>query len=153
MIRLIAAIDQKRGLSRNGQIPWDIPQDKARFRQLTHDANVLIGRVTYGSISNSIGKNKYIISHRKINPTPGAVLVSDLDKFIKGFNKDLWVIGGAATYSETIKYADELYLTLIDADFNCDKFFPEYTNFQLKKTEGPFIKNGLSFSYQLLTRL
>lgn len=156
MIRLIAAIDNNRGIAKADRIPWNLSSDKARFRKLTLDygANVLMGRKTYDQMGDYLlNKHAYVASHMQIKLRPNITLVNDLDKFVANFKNDLWVIGGAGVYQSTIKYADELYLTIVDKDFNCDQFFPEYQDFKLAKEEGPYSENGLSFNYQLLIRL
>ncbi|HEY1645388.1 MAG TPA: dihydrofolate reductase [Candidatus Saccharimonadales bacterium] len=156
MIRLIAATDNKRGLAKNGQIPWNLPADKTRFRTLTleHGATVLMGRATYEQMGDYLKDHSgFVVSHSQLQLPANYQLVSDLDSFMAGSKEDLWVIGGAAIYAGTIKYADELYMTIIEADFNCDQFFPDYSGFKLKSSEDPLLENNLKFSYQLLTRV
>ena len=155
MIRIIAAIDNKRGLAKDGQIPWNLPKDVARFRKLTqsYGANVLMGRKTYELMGSQLKKRTdYIVSSSQIELPEGCTLVKDLDSFLENFNRDIWIIGGAEIYRSSLKYADELYLTNIDADFNCDKFFPDYSDYKIKDIDGPYTENGLNFSYQLLMR-
>jgi dihydrofolate reductase len=155
VIRLIAAIDKKRGLAKNGQIPWKLPDDIARFRQLiqTHEGNALMGRKTYELFTSPLKtKHTFILTHQNLNLPKNTSLVNDLDKFILSFKADIWVIGGAEVYARTIKYADELFLTLVEGDFNCDQFFPDYSDFKLKQESGPYHQNDLSFYYQTLTR-
>lgn len=155
MIRLIAAIDQNKGLAKDHRIPWDLPKDKARFRQLTltHGANVLMGSTTYRQMSSDYLSLRqcYVVSHhnQKLN---NAILINDLKDFLAKFKQDLWIIGGAAIFEASIGQADELYLTLINKNFNCDQFFPDYGEFKLVKVDGPFNYHGLTFNYQLLTR-
>ncbi|MEI9913413.1 MAG: dihydrofolate reductase [Candidatus Saccharibacteria bacterium] len=59
---------------------------------------------------------------------------------------------GQVIFAATINVADELYLTLVDGDFNCDQFFPEYNNFKLQDTDGPYSENGLNFSFKLYAK-
>lgn len=155
MIRLIAAVDNKNGLARDGLMPWDIPADLKRFRKLTktHGANVLMGKKTYQPIGHAlVGRTTYVLTrHPKANPPKNVIIVSDLDKFIAEFDQDLWVMGGAQLFALTLSQADEIYLTIIDHDFNCDIFFPDYKKrFEVVSSEEPIVQNGLSFTYQLL---
>jgi dihydrofolate reductase len=59
--------------------------------------------------------------------------VGSLDQLATDYpHEDIWVIGGAAVYAETIAEADELLLTQVAGDFDCTKFFPPYqTEFRL----------------------
>jgi dihydrofolate reductase len=78
-------------------------------------------------------------------------LVHDLEKFLDDFqDKDLWVAGGAKVFEQVIRLgkADELYITHIDADFDCDQFFPDYDNdFTLAEQTKPHSQSGLTFVY------
>jgi dihydrofolate reductase len=155
MIRLIAAIDSNRGLAKNNQIPWKIPQDVARFRKLTltHGGRVLVGSTTYTQMGDYFsGHQTYVVSHQDLKLPNGHTLVKDPSSFLKDWREDIWVIGGAGIYASSIKYADELYLTIVSGNFNCDKFFPEYKDFKVNVKEPEITDNGFTFNYQLLTR-
>ncbi len=81
----------------------------------------------------------------------------DLEEFLKNHDdKDLWVVGGAAVFSQVIEagYADELYVTRIEADFGCDQFFPAYEkDFKLVSQSETHVQNGFTFSYALYTKI
>ena len=157
LIRLIAALDSKNGIAAGGHMPWHIPADLARFNDLTtsHGANILIGNNTYRSIGHALAnRHNYVLTHNNDQIMKDAVAVNDLNKLINNFHGDLWVIGGEQVYAQTINFADELYLTIIDHDYHCDQFFPDYrTSFLLVSSEGPYSHNGIHFSYQLLEKI
>jgi dihydrofolate reductase len=152
MIRLIAAIDCHRGLARHGILPWSIPEDEQYFTDQTkqHGGDVLTGAKTFKQTYHGplTDRHNFILTH-DATPIPGVTLVHDLDKFLQEFHdKDLWVAGGATVFAATIKSADELYLTHIDADFGCDQFFPEYEQqFKPVGRSEPHEQNGFHFSY------
>ncbi|MGB7050299.1 MAG: dihydrofolate reductase, partial [Acidimicrobiales bacterium] len=129
MIRLIAAIDEKRGLSTDTGIPWRLPGDVAHFRQLTVNGTVLMGRSTYDEFAAPMLDRKNVVLTRSPDGIrAGFQAVEDLDSFLatqRGSEK-LWVIGGAAVYAESIGHAEELYLTRVAGDFDCTKFFPPF---------------------------
>ncbi|HEX4774232.1 MAG TPA: dihydrofolate reductase, partial [Candidatus Saccharimonadales bacterium] len=128
MIRLISAIDHKRGLAKHGYMPWYIPQDEQYFTDQTKSfgSNVLSGGVTFRDTYHGrplVDRQNFILT-RDLTPIPGATAVNDLTKFLEEFkDKDLWVAGGATVFKQVIglDYDIELYLTLIDADFRCDQ--------------------------------
>lgn len=154
MIRLIAAIDRERGIAKHGAIPWHIPEDAAFFDSETKKfgGNVLSGGVTfrvgYGGHPLAERQN-YILTHDS-QPIEGATVVRDIAQFLKEFEGDLWVAGGAAVFQEVMKLgrADELYLTHVDAIFGCDRFFPEYEDIftQIEQSE-PHEQNGFTYTY------
>jgi dihydrofolate reductase len=129
MIKLIVALDRKRGIAKHGIMPWYIPEDEEFFTKMTktYGANVLSGAATYKTYSGPLkDRQNYVLTHDK-TPIEGAIAVSNLESLIKDSKMDnLWIAGGANVFNQVIDqgYADELYLTQIDADFNCDLFFP-----------------------------
>ena len=155
MIRLIAAIDRRRGLAKQGAMPWHIPEDERYFTEQTktHGGHVLTGGVTFREAYKSkplAGRHNYILTH-DTTPIEDAVLVHDLAVFLEDFkDRDLWVAGGTQVFEEIIRAgkADELYLTHIDANFDCDQFFLPYKdNFKLAELSAPHHQNGLTFRY------
>lgn len=153
MIRLIAAIDRKRGIAKNGGMPWNIPEDEQFFTDQTKSlgGHVLTGGITFREAYKSkplAGRHNYILT-RDTAPIEGAVVVNDIQKFLTEFKDDLWVSGGARVFEEVMNAgkADELYLTLIDADFGCDTIFPEYDHFELIEQGEPREQNGFHFVY------
>lgn len=155
MIRLIAAIDRKRGIAKHGYLPWHIPEDEKFFtdQTKTYGGHVLTGGVTFRNTYKGRplkDRHNYILT-RDPQPIENATVVNDLDKFLKEFEgKDLWVAGGSEVFEEIMKAgkADELYLTLIDADFGCDQLFPEYeTAYKPVEQSEPREQNGFRFAY------
>ena len=160
MIRLIAAIDRQRGIAKNGIQPWSIPLDEVYFTEntKTYGGNVLTGGTTFRAAYDSkplAGRQNYILTHDE-SEIKGATAVNDLDKFLAEFaDRDLWVAGGAAVFTQVIQAgkADELYLTHINADFGCDQFFPKYTDgFHMVEQGEKQDQNGFNFSYVLYAR-
>lgn len=155
MIRLIAAIDSRRGIARNGQIPWDLPSDRAYFNSQTlkFGGNILMGHTTFNTLRGSlVGITDYVVSHSLIKLPGSVVLVNDIESFLNNFKEDLWVIGGEGIYALTIGKAQELYLTNIESDFNCDQFFPSFSGFKLKSFDGPKKENNQTFNFEVFER-
>jgi dihydrofolate reductase len=155
MIRLIAAIDRSRGIAKNGVMPWKIPEDEQYFtdQTKTFGGNVLSGGRTFREAYHNkplAGRNNYILTRRN-DDLPGATVVHDLGQLLEDFeDKDLWVSGGAEVFAEVMAAgrADELYLTHIDADFGCDRFFPEYEKAYDQVEKGEVREqNGFRFYY------
>lgn len=150
MIRLLAAIDEKRGLAKNGLIPWKLPTDSKRYRELmsSKGGNILVGKTTFNQMEGLLDNlNVYVASKSDDNIT-NAVVIKDIDQFLTEFEDDLWVIGGAGVFAASIGYADELFLTEVGGDFDCDIFFPEYKNDFIEKNRSEsFSENGVYFSF------
>jgi dihydrofolate reductase len=154
MNRLIVAMDRKRGMAKGGILPWYIPEDEQYYDKSTrsYGGNVLMGSTTFKTIGAQPmpGRQNYVLTRDK-TPMDGVEAVNDLDRFLKDFqDKDLWIIGGANIFSQVIQAgeADELYITHIEAFFNCNQFFPEYEqNFRLVEKSDLHEQNGFIFTY------
>jgi dihydrofolate reductase len=154
MIRHIVAFDTKQGIAKGGIQPWYIPDDEAFFQAETkkYGGKVLMGARTYVAIKHPLRERENFVLTHDATPIPGAVVVNDLRKFLAEFQGDLWIIGGAEVFAQTLDVADELYITKIEADFRCDRIYPEYeSKFGLSKQGAPKIQNGFRYQYEVYT--
>ena len=113
MIRLIAAMDSQQGIATAAGIPWKLPGDSAYFREQTSRGLILMGRATYNEFAAPLhGRENFVLSAQPGPLRAGFEAVSSLDQ-LRGSHpeEDVWVIGGAAVYAETISEAQELLIT------------------------------------------
>ena len=137
---IIAAIARNRVIGKNGKLPWHIPEDLARFKQLTTGHSVIMGRRTFDSLDNQLpNRIKIVITSRVIN---GVKSYPSLDFALQALKneKEVFVIGGGRVFADAIGLADELRLTLVDREVEGDTFFPPYQeilrkHFQLRQEE------------------
>jgi dihydrofolate reductase len=152
MIRHIVAIDTKRGIAKDGVQPWKLPKDEAYFGEMTRQfgGKVLMGATTFKVIGIVLPDRKNFVVTRDEGPSvAGVTAVHDIDAFLKE-NPEVWVIGGASIYQQTLERADELYITEIDADFGCDVFYPDFSELFMLSQEGELQEeNGLNFRYNI----
>ena len=150
MIKILAAIDKNRGLAKGNSLPWSLPNDVKRYRELmkTEGGNVLIGRTTYMQMKNVLGDNKVFLATTSIDSMDGEEIVKDINHFLSEYNGDLWVIGGAKVFENSLPYVNELILTRIDGDFDCNVFFPEFEDkFEEYSKEEPITENGITYQF------
>ncbi len=128
MIRLIAAIDSRRGLATDSGIPWNLPGDSAYFREKTSSGLIVMGRATYDEFAAPLHDRENFVFSPHHDPAAPGLCGRDEPRPARAAHpgEDVWVIGGAAVYAETIGQADELLLTQVTGDFGCTKFFPPY---------------------------
>lgn len=133
---MIAAIGKNRELGKNNGLLWHIPEDAKYFKDKTTGHAIIMGRKTFESFPKMLPNRVHIIvTHDKNYKVPEGCFVFDsIEKAIefgKSIEKEeLFIIGGAQIYALGMKYADKLYLTLVDAEFpDADAFFPEYKEF------------------------
>lgn len=134
-ISMIAAMSENRVIGRNNRLPWDIPEDLNRFREITRGHPVIMGRKTYESIGRLLPERLNIIITRDPNyKVEGAIVTHKLtDAIVYAESKErreIFIIGGAEIFAQAMSIADKLYLTIIHAAIEGDTFFPDYSRFQ-----------------------
>jgi dihydrofolate reductase len=155
MIRLIAAMDSQRGIATAAGIPWKLPGDSAYFREKTEHGLILMGRATYNEFDAPLhGRDNFVLTTGSGALRDGFQVVGGLDQLRTSHpGEDIWVIGGAAVYAETISEADELVLTEVIGDFSCTKFFPPFTDdFRLTTRGDDRQDGGITYRFETWQR-
>jgi dihydrofolate reductase len=157
-ITLIAAMAQNRVLGKNNQLIWHIPNDLKHFKELTQGHTVIMGRKTYESMGRPLPKRTNIVISRQANyGAPGCTVVSNLEKALALATADAqpFIIGGAEIYKLALPHADKMELTLIEAEFEGDTFFPEFSDdqWQLVADEKQTADAKNPYPYRFLTYL
>lgn len=155
MIRTIAAIDQKMGVATDKGIPWDLPDDKKYFRDKTAGSLIVMGYRVYQEREQPFpDRQNYVVIRPGTSLRNGFLAIIDIKDFIKSHQNDnVWIIGGAAIYQLTINDVSELYITQIEADFKCTKFFPDFhDSFNLDYKSEPQQQNNLNFYFEIWKR-
>ncbi len=129
---IIAAIALNRVIGKNGMLPWRIPKDIAHFKKLTTNHAVLMGRKTYESINKPLPKRRNIVLSSK--PIKGVETYSSLTNALEALKNEekVFIIGGGLLFNSTLDLVDELYLTIIQEEFEGDTFFPPYEEYVKK---------------------
>ena len=156
MIRLIAAIDLRRGIATNSGIPWKLPGDTAYFHDKTSTGLILMGWATYNEFAAPLHERDNFVLTSGPGPLRTGFRATDsLDKLVtENPDEDIWVIGGAAVYAETMTEADELLLTQVIGDFDCTKFFPPYqTEFRLVTQSNDRQDGAINYRFETWGRL
>jgi dihydrofolate reductase len=158
IIILIAAIDKNRALGKDGDLLWKISDDLKRFRELTRGHPVIMGRKTWESLPTQVrpmpGRTNIVITRQMDYQAPGATVVSSIADALAAAKAapgadEAFVIGGGTIYTESLPFADRLYLTLIDAQKEGDAFFPPYKDEFTKETfhEERVSPDGIHYSW------
>jgi dihydrofolate reductase len=163
ILSLIVAMSQNRVIGQEGKLPWYLPADLKRFRQLTTGHSVIMGRKTFQSILARLGKplpdRKNIILTRNHDfSAPGCLLVTSLNEALQAAEgEEVFVIGGAQIYDLALPQVQRLYLTLLQTDLKGDTYFPELTAAEWKQISRENFpadeKNPFPYSFILYERL
>ncbi len=125
-LSLIVATDRRNGIGINNTLPWRLPEDLAFFKRTTSGHAIIMGRKTFDSIGRPLPNRRNIVVTR--NPAwthEGVQRAGSLDEAVRlAGDGEVFVIGGAQIYVEAIRVAERLIVTEIDANYECDAFFP-----------------------------
>ena len=143
-ITLVAAIASNNVIGKENSLPWNIPEDLKRFKQMTSGHTILMGRKTFDSIGRPLPNRQNIVMTKDKNfEQEGIKVVNDFDEaleLIKESNEDVFVIGGSKIYELFEPVANSLAITRILKDFEGDAFFPNinWDLWQIEKEENFF---------------
>jgi dihydrofolate reductase len=129
-VTLIAALDCNYAIGRDRVMPWHLPDDLKRFKQLTLGKPVLMGRKTALAIGRALpGRRNLVLTRGDSVPFAGQEVVDSIDSALSAVTgeKELCVIGGGEVYALALPYATRLRLTLVGAEVQgADAFFPAF---------------------------
>jgi dihydrofolate reductase len=156
VIACVVAHSSNRVIGRDGDLPWHLPADMKRFRELTSGHAVVMGRKTYESLPERFrplpNRRNLVLSRDPAYAAPGAEVFPDLASALAACAGDCFVIGGGATYEQALSVADRVYATEIDAHVDGDAFFPELAGWRAIEASGPEIENGHTFTFRTYER-
>lgn len=123
---MIAALDRDRVIGSEGQLPWRLPDDLARFKALTLGKPIVMGRKTWDSVGKPLPKRTNIVLTRGDRAIEGAIVVHDVEAALRaaGDAPEVWIIGGGAIYELFLPIATHLELTHVEANVSGDARFP-----------------------------
>jgi len=127
MITIIAAVAANNALGKDNQLIWHLPADLKRFKKVTSNHHIIMGRKTYESLGKPLPNRVNIIITRNLNyVAEGCIVVNSLSEAIEAAKNDPnpYILGGAEIYNQAMDIADKLDLTFVHHKFEADAFFP-----------------------------
>ena len=130
-VTVVAAVARNGVIGVDGGLPWRLPEDLRRFKELTLGHVLVMGRKTYESIGHPLPGRSTIVVTRSASWDPGSAEVrvaggvSDAIAAAAWLDSNVFVVGGAQVYAEALPLADRLELTWVDAEPEGDTTFPE----------------------------
>jgi dihydrofolate reductase len=151
---IVVAMAKNRVIGRGQTIPWDLPEDRKHFVQVTKGHAIIMGRATYESIGRPLPKRRNIVVSRQVGlEIEGVEVVGGLREAIALARTDddaPRVIGGAQIYLEALPLATRIYLTELDSEVDGDVWFPELTSEEWVVSE---TRRGDGATYSTLDRV
>jgi len=114
----------------DGDIPWHIPGEQRRFKELTMGGTVIMGRKTWESLPERVrplpGRDNIVVTRRADYAAPGARVVHSVGEALAAADptRQAWCMGGGELYAQMIGLASRLEVTEVDLDAPGDAFAP-----------------------------
>lgn len=145
--------DKNYGIGKRNGLLFRLPKDMAFFRQSTKGHVVAMGENTLLSFPNQKplpNRTNIVLSQDPTHEYENVVNVHSFDKFLRKIEEfkngdDVFIIGGASIYRQTLPYVDEVWLNKVDADGEAEMFFvnmDDQSDFSLVLSGDPIEDNG-----------
>jgi dihydrofolate reductase len=147
-ISIFAALSDNNVIGVKGTLPWYIPDDFKRMKEVTTGHAIIMGRKTYESIGRILPRRVNIIITRdpKYRVDGGIICSSLTDALLearKHEKDEIFIFGGGQIFEQALPITDKLYLTIVHKEIEGDTYFPDYSAYTKKVYE----KNGTSNEY------
>lgn len=151
-LSIIAAVARNGVIGIENRLPWRLPEDLRHFKRLTLGHHLIMGRKTYESIGRPLpGRVTIILTRDPGYRAEGCLTAGSIEDALRlcGDDPEVFVVGGAELYAQSLPRADRLYLTEIDADFAGDAYFPGLDRLQWAEvSREPHVSDtGLAYAF------
>ncbi len=134
IISMIAAMGSNRVIGKNNDIPWHLPDDFQYFKDSTKGHYVLMGRKNFESLPPRFkplpDRPNVVITRNKQYEAKGAQVVYSLEEALQvaeiAGEEEVFIIGGGEIYRLGLEFAERIYLTEIESEYEGDTYFPEF---------------------------
>jgi len=151
---LVACVAKNGVIGNEGKIPWDLPTDMKRFKELTTYQAVVMGSKTFESIGKPLpdrmnivlSKSKDLL-HYDPNFTGEVVVVQRKEAaLVLGRSRaNTYIIGGEEIYNLFMEDADKIYLSVLPIDYEGDAYFPDIDPTKWKVSNSELVKDGSTY--------
>lgn len=148
-------MSQNRVIGAGGRLPWQLPGELQRFKQLTIGQTLLMGRKTFEAIGRPLpGRRTIVLSRTPGYRSEGATVVSDLPAGLAAADSDeLFICGGGEIYRQTLPLVERIYLTELQREISGDTFFPTIPAEQFKVIRRLLLAEAAgTYSFSILQR-
>ena len=154
MLSLIVAHSRNRVIGKDGRLPWRIPGELKRFRELTMGHAVIMGRKSYEEIGKPLpGRFNIVVSASRTFEGEDLVTARNLEEALAlAGDKKIFIAGGGQIFAQMIDKVDVMYITEIDARIEGDAYFPEMDYFKFDRVLEKHVDGDLPYDYVTYTR-
>lgn len=149
MVNMIVAVSKNNCIGVDNHMPWHEPRDLAYFKEKTLNKPIIMGRKTFESIGRPLpGRENLVLTRDPGYRQEGVQVFHKVEDVLESIGEqEVFIIGGGEIYRFFEKYADTLYITIVDIEAQGDTFFIDYKkDFDLIKEETVQGINTLHFT-------
>jgi len=157
---IIVAFDRKGLIGSGNSLPWRIPEDLKRFKNLTSGHVVIMGRKTRESIGRFLpNRTNIVVSRQAGYQAEGCLMANSIEGALALAEnaQEVFFIGGVEVYREALKIADRMYITYINQEFSGNVYFPEFKKDEWKEISKEHLgfqdKNPYDLTFLVLEKL
>ena len=127
-VSIIVAASANNVIGVDGGLPWRLPEDLRRFKEITMGKPMIMGRATYESIGRALaGRTSIVLTRQAGFEAEGCEVVATIEQALAaaGNAAEVMIIGGGEIYRQFLPMCDRVYLTRVQAEIAGDTRFPE----------------------------
>lgn len=154
MLSLIVAHSINRVIGKDGHLPWRIPGELKRFKDLTMGHAVIMGRKSYEEIGKPLpGRFNIVVSNSRTFEGEDLVTARNLEEALAlAGDRKIFIAGGGQIFAQMIDQVDVMYITEIDAHIEGDAYFPEMDYSKFDRVVEKHVDGDLPYDYVTYTR-
>lgn len=137
-MELVVAVAENDVIGRGNRLPWRLPADLRRFKEITLGKAVIMGRKTHESIGKALpGRLNLVLTRSTAGVADGCVAVASLAAARQAAgDAALMVIGGGEVYRECLPLAARIHLTIVHTRIeDGDAFFDGWRASQWRESQ------------------
>jgi dihydrofolate reductase len=143
--------------SQTTKLPWNLPTDVKRFREITKNHSVIMGRKTFSAFDEPLpDRDNIVITRDQSFKANGAIVVTSLDAALEvAKGEEIFIIGGGQIFKEGMPRADKMYLTIVHTDPDGDILFEYDANEWIEESREDHkadAENNFDYSFVDLVR-
>ncbi|SFZ90881.1 dihydrofolate reductase [Flaviramulus basaltis] len=141
-LTIIVAAAENNAIGKGNQLIWHLSDDLKRFKNLTNEHHIIMGRKTFESFPKPLPNRTHVVITRQANykVPDGVIVVNSLEDAIDASKNDSqpFIIGGGEIYKQALTIVDKIELTRVHESFEADTFFPSIDTSIWKETANTF---------------
>lgn len=146
---------KNRLIGTKGQLPWHLPSDLQRFKQLTMGHTLLMGRRTLESIGHALpGRRTIVVSRDPNYRAQGCEMADDVPSgiLLAGQAEELFICGGSEIFQAALPLVERIYLTKLEVEMEGDTYFPKLPAGEFKTIQIQQFKDKINYRFSILQK-